>query len=315
MHLAQLVKSFFREDFHPLTYGLVAAFLALAAGINYYFSFDDTYLEPLAGTWQGMAGYVVLYGFGWFAVCLPLLWFSPDRNLLYNHNFWIRSLFFLTLLGVDGGMSGILEWLGRYGLDVPEYWIQRTVKQVESVLLWIPVFYVFMKWNEPAIRDGIYGLRWQAEDLKPFLSMLWIMVPLIGAASFLPDFQQQYPKFNRILPFLPETPIGHWCGLIAYEISYLLSFVSTELFFRGALVIGMSSLLGRRAILPMVSTYMFLHFGKPMGEAISSVFGGYILGVLALRNRNIWGGIFIHTCVAFLMDMAAALQHLFHKTL
>jgi membrane protease YdiL (CAAX protease family) len=81
-----------------------------------------------------------------------------------------------------------------------------------------------------------------------------------------------------------------------------------ELAFRGFLVIGMARWLGTRAVLPMAVMYCVLHFGKPMGEAIASFFGGYILGVLALRSRSIWGGVVVHLGLAWMMEFAAYLQ-------
>ncbi len=77
----------------------------------------------------------------------------------------------------------------------------------------------------------------------------------------------------------------------------------TELIFRGVLVIGMVSLLDRKAVLPMVAMYAAIHFGKPLGETISSVFGGYILGALAYQTRHIWGGVIVHICVALTMEI------------
>ena len=68
---------------------------------------------------------------------------------------------------------------------------------------------------------------------------------------------------------------------------------------------GMAQILGKHAVIPMVTIYCFLHFGKPTGEAISSIFGGYILGVIALYTRSIWGGILIHIGVARMMEAAA----------
>ncbi len=58
----------------------------------------------------------------------------------------------------------------------------------------------------------------------------------------------------------------------------------------------------------MAATYVFLHFGKPMGEAISSGFGGYILGIIALYSGNIWGGVFVHVGIAWLMEAMAWMQ-------
>ncbi len=76
----------------------------------------------------------------------------------------------------------------------------------------------------------------------------------------------------------------------AYEFFYGMDFFNLELLFRGFLVIGLSQVLGKDAIIPMVTTYCFLHFGKPVGEQISSIVGGYILGVIAFYTRGIWGG-------------------------
>jgi hypothetical protein len=70
----------------------------------------------------------------------------------------------------------------------------------------------------------------------------------------------------------------------------------------------MMRFLGPQALLPMVSAYCFLHFGKPMPEAISSVFGGYLLGIFALRLNSIWGGCILHIGLAYLMEAAAYVQ-------
>jgi hypothetical protein len=57
-----------------------------------------------------------------------------------------------------------------------------------------------------------------------------------------------------------------------------------------------------------------LHFGKPMGEAVSSIFGGFILGVIALYSRSILGGVIIHLGVAWLMEFTAWCQHIYKGT-
>ena len=74
----------------------------------------------------------------------------------------------------------------------------------------------------------------------------------------------------------------------------------------------MVKLLGKEAVLPMVSMYAFLHFGKPLGETIGSVFGGYILGVIALKKEHIFGGFIIHVGVAYLMEITAFWQHYYN---
>ena len=101
--------------------------------------------------------------------------------------------------------------------------------------------------------------------------------------------------------------IPEWVSVITYEFFYLTDFLNTELLFRGFLVIGVSKYLGKDSILPMVAAYAVLHFGKPLGETISSVFGGYLLGVLAYYSKNIWGGVILHITLAGSMEFFAFL--------
>jgi hypothetical protein len=263
----------------------------------------------MAGSWQGILGYLGFYGLAYFGMAIPLFAIRKRVDLIQNPRFWLLSCAFILFISVEGGIAIKEEWLEKIVFSSNTGYWRRTLRQWESILVWIPVYFIFQKRIQADLKDGLYGIRFRSEDFKPYLFMLWVMIPLVTLASFTGDFQDYYPVFKRVLPYLPgENNVEKLSFLGAYEASYLLSFTNTELMFRGALVIGMSQVLGHHCVLPMVSVYMFLHFGKPMGEAISSVFGGYILGVLAFQNRNIWGGIFIHTCVAFLMDLAAGLQ-------
>ena len=86
---------------------------------------------------------------------------------------------------------------------------------------------------------------------------------------------------------------------------YGLDFLNTELFFRGALVFIFVRFLGPKAIYPIAVTYCVCHFGKPPVEAISSFFGGYILGVISFKSENIWGGVVLHAGIALLMEFFA----------
>jgi hypothetical protein len=133
------------------------------------------------------------------------------------------------------------------------------------------------------------------------------MIPLIAAASFTESFQRQYPMYW-------SSEAHNYLGVsekftaLTYEVAYGFDFISVEYLFRGFMVIGMASLFGRNAILMMAVAYCFLHFGKPPGEAISSIFGGYVLGVIAYETKNVWGGIMIHLGIAWGMELAAWMQ-------
>ena len=95
-----------------------------------------------------------------------------------------------------------------------------------------------------------------------------------------------------------------WGHTLIYETAYIIfGFLMVELIFRGALVVGMASMLGRAAVLPMIAVYVTLHFGKPVLETISAFFGGYFLGALVFQTRHIWGGVIIHMGIALFIEL------------
>ena len=127
------------------------------------------------------------------------------------------------------------------------------------------------------------------------------------AASFLENFSSYYP-FYKQNPAAEYWGIASWIPALGYELMYGLNFISVEFLFRGFFVIGMLKMLGRHAVVPMVVAYCFIHFGKPVGECISSIFGGYMLGIIAYYSRNIMGGIIIHIGLAWLMELVSMLN-------
>jgi hypothetical protein len=165
-----------------------------------------------------------------------------------------------------------------------------------------------MGWMLGRKKTYLYGLNNNRFDTRPYFIMLAIMIPFIGLASFLPGFLNQYPMYNSGNSLHPyPQPEFLFAGI--YEIGYALNFISVELFFRGFLVVGLMQFAGRKVVLAMAASYCFLHFGKPSGEAISSIFGGYILGVIAYETKSIWGGVIIHIGIAWAMELVAIVQH------
>jgi len=132
--------------------------------------------------------------------------------------------------------------------------------------------------------------------------MLMIMVPLIAAASTQPDFQAMYPKLKLITNVTNTNDLSWWKKLL-FELSYGSDFITIELFFRGFLILAFIKWAGKDAILPMACFYCTIHFGKPLGECISSYFGGIILGIVVYNTRSIFGGLMVHVGIAWLMEL------------
>jgi len=152
------------------------------------------------------------------------------------------------------------------------------------------------------------GLTTENFDVRPYFLLLALLLPLIALASTQQDFLAVYPKAKN-LAFLDGHAKPLWPWQLLYELSYGLDFLGIETFFRGLLVVGLVRYAGDSVVLPMAAFYCTIHFGKPLGECISSFFGGLILGVLAARTRSIIGGLIVHLGLAWLMELGGWLGH------
>lgn len=314
-------KNHFKEDFSIWQHLYFALFVAACIYLNYYFdwgdippgrsfkTFENVILDSHLGTLKGMLFYTLFYAFAYFAIVLPFAQIKKSQIVFRKAEFWIKSLSILAVIGAFAGFYFYPYVVNLFSDREERYFVYTTLMYVNRIIPFIIVLVVLKKLFDKN-EEGLYGLKLKNVKIGPYLFLLALVLPLILWASFQSDFLSAYPKFRSLKA---GDAFGLWKPVQAFlcEFSYGLDFVATELIFRGALVIGMTSLLKKEAILPMVAVYAFFHFGKPMGEAISSVFGGYILGVIALYSRNIWGGIVIHLGVAYLMEIAAFGQGFF----
>lgn len=274
--------------------------------INYYFDLEDSVIDSYRNQNIRIFLYFLLYSCAWFPAAFIMVFFKKNYLLLKSRSFWLKSIFILCILALDGAFH-YHELIVNQELNYKlHYWAKKVFKNLINIfttLIPLIIFYLAVDRNQ----KSFYGLTLKGFDYKPYLFILLFMVPVIGIASFIDHFSDFYPiyKANAAFRYL-EVP--EWVPALIYELAYGWNFLTIELVFRGFMVIGLASLMGRNAIIPMVVTYCFLHFGKPEGEAISSIFGGYILGVIAYETRSIFGGVIIHVGVAWMMELFAWLQ-------
>jgi len=164
---------------------------------------------------------------------------------------------------------------------------------------------LWVTWKLFDKNQPFYGTSIKAFDVRPYLLMLLIMVPLVAIASTQKDFLLMYPKLKNVEFFLHQKNAALY--KLLYELSYGIDFLTIELFFRGFLVLAFIKWFGKDAILPMALFYCTIHFGKPIGECISSYFGGIILGVITYHTRSIFGGLMVHLGIAWLMELGGYL--------
>ena len=301
------LKTHIKTDFYWPLYAAVSIFLIITITFNYIYDFEDSIIDSYYGEEIRFVWYFLFYAFAYYVTVFILVLFKRSTAIVKNRSFWLYSLFALGVMAFDGGFHYHYYYThsSTFPVQLSDY-VFKCFSNLNSLLTIFLPLWLFYIWKEKQ-SNGYYGLIAKASDISPYAWMLLIMLPLIAWASFQPDFLSNYPSYENTDA---DEFIGvpEWATALFFELAYGIDFIATELLFRGFLIIGMAHLLGKDVILPMVVTYAFLHFGKPLGETIGSVFGGYILGIMALYSRNIWGGIAIHLGVAWLMELAAFLQ-------
>ena len=309
--IVHYLREHWRSDYKPGYYLGVAAFLAITISLNYYYDFEDKVIDAYYGQSIRAFYYFLLYAFAYYSTVLIYTSTCNRWSLWCKPGFWLRSLFGLAVLGFDKSFHYHNYLIQTYlPSETWPYWI-RLAKQLMGLLTALLPLYLFYRLIDKQL-ESFYGLTLKNFDAKPYAIMLLIMVPLIVGASFNAGFLHTYPRYveTNVAAFW-EVP--GWIPTLAYELAYGWDFVSIELLFRGFMVLGIAVAMGRAAVMPMVVTYAFLHFGKPAGETVSSIFGGYILGVIAYQSRSVLGGVLIHVGVAWLMEVAAYVQKEFYS--
>lgn len=310
--ILKYLKNHLREDFSWGYYGAIGVFLTFCLFFNYYFDFEDSIIDSYHGNSIRILFYFLFYGFAYYSAVLIMVFFKQDKSLLRNRIFWIKSASVLAILALDAAFHYheiIINQELNYQLH---YWAKKVTKNLINILTTIIPLWVIYKVLDRKL-ESFYGLTLKGFDYKPYVSLLLIMMPLLIAASFIDNFSNFYPIY-KANPAPRYLDLPEWVPAIIYELAYGWNFLTIELVFRGFMILGLASLMGRNVVIPMVVTYCFLHFGKPEGEAISSIFGGYILGVIAYESRSIFGGVIIHVGVAWLMELFAWLQQVLAKT-
>ncbi len=290
--LQYIQKYFYEVDKEILT--LVSLLTAILIFLNYYYGID-----------KNISSYSFLYSFiSWYiiflvAFALPYVFYRLLKKRKYT-----SDIFFLFLLLLVPAIFSL-----KTALDIPLHFSDDANRNE----YWNNVFYwplrliiisgiLFIIWKIFDSHQPFYGIVTKNIKWKPYWLMLLVMLPLIAVVCTQPDFLAMYPKLKLIAGVSNEGNLQWWHKLL-FELSYGSDFIGIELFFRGFLILAFIKWAGKDAILPMACFYCTIHFGKPLGECISSYFGGLILGIVVYNTRSILGGLMVHLGIAWLMEI------------
>lgn len=317
------LRNHVQTDFRPGLYAATGLWLALLLTVNYAIDLENSFIDAYQGKPLRPVLYLGLYAVAYYSSVYLWTRFHHRSDVWRSREFWLRSGTALIFYSIYAGFWKQSAWSqALFGGQIYVF-AYSCLSNLQSVLTIVLPLYIFYRLVDQRTNpSSFYGMAPKRKGLALYALLLALMVPLITLASFQPDFLQSYPTYHdtNANEFFG---VPEWVTALVYELCYGWDFVPTELLFRGFLVIGMSQscgsppgpgqVLGGGAVLPMVVWYCTVHFGRPPAEAISSVFGGYLLGVLALSTRSIWGGLLIHVGIAWGMEIAAFLQKAGHQ--
>lgn len=335
------LKKHWQLDFNPLYYGVVMSFWAFALVFNYWVF--PTFLGFQVTVERYLTEQFYFSESGW---CAPSFWLfyavpyfftlglgqllgnNKQTQVLENEHFvtyrdnplrnsavWGRASFAMACMAFCVASRWYVHATDGIVSPTEHYYFRKILSTFTAYFfIGLPLFlfwYFYDKKNEAISPTSFYGLTLKKWHWQPYFSMVGVIIVGISiAAILLPQLTNYYPtlKIDEMKGFdlmPPNLAFG------IYEVIYGCFYTWAEVLMRGFLVIGMTQVLGRRSIMPMVSMYLFFHLAKPPAEAISSLVGGYLLGIIAYESRNITGGVLLHATVAVTMDIAARLVLLY----
>lgn len=298
---------FVRRDFNLKSYLYAFVVAACSIALVYGTTWGAGVGKATVPTGSSLLNHLLRYGVMYYAVAIPTLIFRREYSLLANPKFYLKSFVFLFILSFSDHISWrkIVEFPNFSGIE--SSYIFKLLGRSHNLMFMLPALVAIRIFFDKKIK-GLYGLCSGKHHVRAYLSLYFVVIPLLIFASFTPDFLSYYPNYK---PWIYGDVFARptWLNALMFELIYMADFIMVEVFFRGALVIGMAALLGRSAVLPMVAVYVALHFGKPALETISAIFGGYFLGTLAFQTRHIWGGVIIHMGIALMIELLRFFEH------
>jgi hypothetical protein len=269
---------------------------AILIFLNYHDQLERRFTTSQTLPWPAFTGHYTLFA---IAFILPYLFYS----LIEEKKIFINKPFLALLVAAPA----IFSLKMAFDTELPfsndtnwnEYW-NRVYYWPVRLLIVISI--LFLVWKLFDADQPFYGITIKRFKWQPYVLMLLFMLPLIAAASTQPDFLAMYPKIKSVLHIGNSIHLS-WFHKLLFELSYGSDFLGIEIFFRGFLVLAFLKWTGKDAILPMACFYCTIHFGKPLGECISSYFGGMLLGIIVYNTRSIYGGLIVHLGIAWLMEV------------
>ena len=178
-------------------------------------------------------------------------------------------------------------------LIMVDYYEQLTpYKELDRVALYlvIPLGAIVLGFRKSPKE---YGFQWG--DWRAGLALTGIVVAIAAPILWF---------VGRGSPAMVEYYGGQWNSATA--LFTFLDLIGWEFFFRGFLLFGYARVFGANALWLQAVPFALAHLGKPAVETYSTIFGGFLFGLVAWRARSFVYPFLIHWFIATFTIFAAA---------
>ncbi len=169
---------------------------------------------------------------------------------------------------------------------------------LKEIMVYLPDFsfpFFLVLIYKTSLKDYGFGFGKFCSWIKYVVIFYFLMLPFILYVSTQHSFKINYPEYKKALLSIRI--------FIIYEIINFFTYLSTEVFFRGVLVIGLARFFGFKSIFISTFPYVLIHFGKPIPEIYGSLIAGIVLGYIAYKEKTILPTTILHFSVAFTLEL------------
>jgi len=205
----------------------------------------------------------------------------------------LASALFLTIHKYFGSIEFANTNFNFTNSSAPSLFMFLTAFILLGIIPLLIVKYLFTE----KIQD--YGLIFG--DWRFGLRSFFVLFPIILILLLLPA--SQTPEMQNFYPF-DKTINSFSSDFLQFQLLRGLFYYSAwEFFFRGFMLFGLRKYVGDwLAVCIQTIPQCLWHIGMPSGEIFSSIAGGILFGLIALRTGSILWPLLLHFFIGFGMD-------------
>lgn len=178
-------------------------------------------------------------------------------------------------------------------LIMVDYYNRLTpLKAIDRVALYllIPLGVILLAFRKSPRAYGFQWGDWRA-GLALTAIVIGIAIPILWFVA-------------RSDPAMVDYYAGEWGG--AAPLLTFLDLIGWEFFFRGFLLFGYARVFGSHALWLHAVPFALAHLSKPAVETYSTIFGGFLFGLVAWRTKSFVYPFLIHWFISTFTIFAAA---------